>query len=104
MIATSAAQAQALVRDASHFQWFVIPLLLLVIHAYGEQLAAKRWSVVLGALAFKRIGYSATLPLSLWLIALAVVPIWDDLRLQWWLYRHGLTQQSAAQQGNPDEE
>ncbi|MGL5986395.1 MAG: YoaK family protein [Burkholderiales bacterium] len=59
---------------------------------------------VLGALAFKRIGYSATLPLALWLIALAVVPIWDDLRLQWWLYRHGLTQQSAAQQGNPDEE
>lgn len=52
MIATSAAQAHALVRDASHFQWFVIPLLLLVIHAYGEQIAAKRWSVVLGALAF----------------------------------------------------
>lgn len=52
MIATSAAQAQALVRDSSHFQWFVIPLLLLVIHAYGEQAAAKRWSVVLGGLAF----------------------------------------------------
>jgi len=52
MIAASAAQAQALVRDSSHFQWYVIPLLLLVIHAYGEQAAEKRWSVVLAGIAF----------------------------------------------------
>ena len=52
MIAPSAAQAHALVRDASHFQWYVIPLLLLVVHAYGEQVAHKRWSVVFGGLTF----------------------------------------------------
>jgi hypothetical protein len=52
VIATSAAQAHALVRDASHFQWFVIPLLLMVIYAYSEQVTEKRWSVVLGAVAF----------------------------------------------------
>jgi len=52
VIATSAAQAQAVLRDSSHFQWFVIPLLLLVIYAYGEQAAAKRWGVVLGGIAF----------------------------------------------------
>lgn len=52
MIADSAAQAQALVRNASHFQWYVIPLLLLVIQAYGEQAAARRWNVVLAGVAF----------------------------------------------------
>ncbi|MBA5638737.1 hypothetical protein H3H37_16875 [Duganella sp. LX20W] len=52
MIADSAAQAQALVRNASHFQWYVIPLLLIVIQAYGEQAAARRWNVVLAGLAF----------------------------------------------------
>ncbi|HJV02684.1 MAG TPA: hypothetical protein VJ752_19270 [Burkholderiaceae bacterium] len=52
MIADSAAQAQALVRNASHFQWYVIPLLLLVVQAYGEQAAARRWNVVLAGLAF----------------------------------------------------
>ncbi len=46
---------------------------------------------LLGALGFKHIGYSATIPLALWLIALAIVPIWDDLRLQWWLYRRDRT-------------
>jgi hypothetical protein len=52
MIAISAAQAQALVRDSSHFQWYVIPFLLFVVYAYTEQAAAKRWSVVLGGIAF----------------------------------------------------
>lgn len=48
----SAAQAQALLRDASHFQWYVIPLLLIVLYLYAEQVAQRRWAVVLGALAF----------------------------------------------------
>jgi len=52
MIAASAAQAQDLLRNPSHFQWYVIPLLLLVIYAYGEQAAARRWNVVLAGLAF----------------------------------------------------
>ena len=52
MIPPSAAQAHALVRDPSHFQWYVVTFLLVVIYAYGEQVAHKRWSVVLGALAF----------------------------------------------------
>jgi hypothetical protein len=52
MIAPSAAQAQALLRDPAHFQWYVITLLLVVFYAYGEQAAEQRWSVVLGGLAF----------------------------------------------------
>jgi len=42
---------------------------------------------LLGALGFKHLGYAATIPLALWLTTLAFVPIWDDARLQWWLYR-----------------
>lgn len=48
----SAAQALALLRDASNFQWYVIPLLLIVLYLYVEQVAERRWSVVLGAAAF----------------------------------------------------
>lgn len=42
---------------------------------------------VLGAFGFKWVGYIATVPLALWLSLMAVVPVLDDLRLQWWLYR-----------------
>ncbi|TJY56240.1 hypothetical protein E4T66_19975 [Sinimarinibacterium sp. CAU 1509] len=48
----SSAQALALLRDGSHFQWYVIPLLLIVLYLYADQIAQRRWSVVLGALAF----------------------------------------------------
>lgn len=48
----SAAAAWARLRDPSGFQWYVIPLLLIVLYLYVEQVAARRWSVVLGALAF----------------------------------------------------
>ena len=52
MIPASAAQAHALVRDPTHFQWYAITFLLVVIYAYGEQAAHQRWSVVLGGIAF----------------------------------------------------
>jgi hypothetical protein len=48
----SSAQALALLRDGSHFQWYVIPLLLIVLYLYADQIAQRRWPVVLGAIAF----------------------------------------------------
>lgn len=38
---------------------------------------------LLGALAFKHMGFSATLPLAAWLIVLAALPVLDDLRRHW---------------------
>jgi len=39
---------------------------------------------VAGALGFKHVGFSATLPLAILLLALAVVPVLDDMRLRVW--------------------
>lgn len=38
---------------------------------------------VVGALGFSHLGYSATVPLALVLVALASVPVVDDLRARW---------------------
>lgn len=38
---------------------------------------------VIGALAFKRLGFSATIPLAIWLAILAATPVVDDLKEQW---------------------
>ena len=46
------AQAEAMLRDVSQFKWYVIPLLLVVINAYADEIRNKNWSVVLGGLAF----------------------------------------------------
>jgi len=51
-MAESAEQALALLRDGSHFQWYVIPLLLIVMYVYANEVERKNWSMVLAGLAF----------------------------------------------------
>ena len=50
-MAESAAKALALLRDGSHFQWYVIPLLLLVMYVYANEVERKNWSLVLAGLS-----------------------------------------------------
>jgi hypothetical protein len=50
-MAESAAQALALLRDGSNFQWYVIPLLLLVMYVYANEVERRNWSLVLAGLA-----------------------------------------------------
>jgi uncharacterized membrane protein YoaK (UPF0700 family) len=35
---------------------------------------------LLGALGFKHVGYATTVPLAIWLMLLAGLPVWDDLQ------------------------
>lgn len=51
-VTQSAEQALSILRDGSQFQWYVIPLLLLVMYVYAQQASQGRWSVLLGGLAF----------------------------------------------------
>jgi hypothetical protein len=52
MPAQSALDAMALVRDPSHFSWYVIPFLLIVLYTYFYEIDKGNWSRVLAALAF----------------------------------------------------
>jgi hypothetical protein len=47
----SAAKALALLRDGSHFQWYIIPLLLLVMYIYANEVERRNWSLVFAGLA-----------------------------------------------------
>ena len=42
---------------------------------------------VSGAFGFKHIGFLTTVPLAAVLLTLAALPVVDDLRLSWWLWR-----------------
>ncbi len=48
----AAQQAQAILRDAAQFQWYVIPLLALVTYVYAVEIERRNWNVVLAGLAF----------------------------------------------------
>ena len=47
-----AEQAQAILRDPSQFQWYVIPLLAFVLYVYTVEVEQRKWNVVLAGLAF----------------------------------------------------
>jgi hypothetical protein len=48
----SAATALGILRDGSLFQWYVIPLLVLVFYVYAVEVERRNWSVVFAGLAF----------------------------------------------------
>ena len=47
-----AAKAASLVRDPSHFQWYVIPILFFVVYVYACEVERRNWSAILAALTF----------------------------------------------------
>jgi hypothetical protein len=51
-MAESAQTALTLLRDGSHFQWYVIPMLLFVMYIYANEVERGNWSMVLAGLAF----------------------------------------------------
>lgn len=46
-----AVQALSILRDPSQFQWYVIPLLLIVIYIYNVEIGRRNWSIVFAGLA-----------------------------------------------------
>lgn len=50
--AVSAQAAHSILRDSASFQWYVIPLFVMVVYMYSQQWHAGRWSIILGGLAF----------------------------------------------------
>jgi hypothetical protein len=47
----AAAKAFANLRDTSHFEWYIIPLLLIIIYIYGNEARQKNWSSIFAGLA-----------------------------------------------------
>jgi hypothetical protein len=47
-----AKQALEILRDGSHFQWYVIPLLAIVVYIYVTEVEKRNWNVVFAGLAF----------------------------------------------------
>jgi len=45
-------QALAILRDPGQFQWYVIPLFVLVVYVYAVEVERRNWSLALAGLAF----------------------------------------------------
>jgi hypothetical protein len=52
MPSESAQQALSILRDASLFQWYVIPLFALVVYVYAVEIERRNWNLFFAGLAF----------------------------------------------------
>lgn len=51
-MANSAKQALSILRDTSNFQWYIIPVFIMVIYVYAVEIERKNWNVFFAGLAF----------------------------------------------------
>ena len=51
MATATAQQALSILRTGAGFSWYIIPIFLLVLLAYGNEVEKKKWNVVLGGMA-----------------------------------------------------
>jgi hypothetical protein len=63
----SSLQALSMLRDPSHFQWYLIPLLAFVIYVYFVEVERKNWNVVMAGLAFYGLEWFLEILNALWL-------------------------------------
>ena len=52
MITESALQAQLLLRDGGQFSWHIIPMFVVVLYIYFQEIDKGNWNRVIAALAF----------------------------------------------------
>ncbi len=52
MMTESALEAARILRDGSQFQWYVIPLLAILLYVYGIEIEKRNWNGVFAGLAF----------------------------------------------------
>jgi hypothetical protein len=76
MLTESAAQALSILRDASLFQWYVIPLFALVVYVYSVEIERRNWSLVFAGLAFWGMDWINEIWNSLVLHFSGYAPMW----------------------------
>ena len=76
MLTESATQALSILRDASLFQWYVIPLFALVVYVYSVEIERRNWNLVYAGLAFWGMDWINEIWNSLVLHFSAYAPMW----------------------------
>ena len=74
----SASQALSILRDGSHFQWYVIPLLTFVFYVYTVEAEKRNWNLVLAGLAFWGMDWFNEIVNGLVLRFTGYAPIWGE--------------------------
>jgi hypothetical protein len=74
----SALEALRILRDPSHFQWYVVPLLGFVVYLYCVEIGKRHWDVVAAGLAGIGIDWAGEIGNALWMRISGYAPLWSE--------------------------
>ncbi|MGB9673959.1 MAG: hypothetical protein ACPL3P_07450 [Anaerolineales bacterium] len=74
----SALRALAILRDGSHFQWYVIPLLSFVFYVYTVEAEKRNWNLIVAGLAFWGMDWFNEIWNALVLHFSGYAPVWGE--------------------------
>lgn len=77
-MSSSTLQALSILRDGSHFQWYVIPLLSFVFYVYTVEAEKRNWNLILAGLAFWGMDWFNEIVNGLVLRFTGYAPIWGE--------------------------
>ncbi len=69
-------QALSILRDTSNFQWYVIPLLLIVVYIYANEVEKQNWNVIAAGLTYMFLDTLAEVGNSVFFAITQHAPLW----------------------------
>src|SRR5438105_14460880 len=77
-VSASAAQALRILRDPSHFQWYLVPIFGVVVYLYCVEIGKKNWNVLVAGAAYYGIEWFGEVLNSLVLHFSGFAPLWGE--------------------------
>ena len=74
----SAQRALAILRDSTHFEWYVVPIFGIVLYFYFIEIKQKNWNVIFAGLAYYGIEWLGEIANSLWMYGSGYAPLWGE--------------------------
>jgi len=74
----SAQRALNILRDPTHFEWYIVPIFAIVLYFYFLEIKQKNWNVVYAGLAYYGIEWLGEIANSLWMYVSGYAPLWGE--------------------------
>ncbi len=74
----SAKQALLILRDPTHFEWYVVPIFAFALYFYFSEIKQKNWNVVFAGLAYYGIEWLGEIGNSLVMYFSGYAPLWGE--------------------------
>ena len=76
MVSPNTEKALSILRDTSNFQWYVIPLFLIIFYIYAHEYERENWNGIAAGVTYLLLNTLAEIGNSIFLVLTQYAPLW----------------------------